>query len=341
MVRAWLFLLCAQVGVARAEGKLGIVNLRFVDVGDQERREWRDAVQRAVEARGLGVVSDANLRYVQSTSGELFDCFTEDRCRTEIGRRLQADLLLSGQISREKDELLGNLALHATDLGTTVKNQVIHCPGCTAAAFRERLGEAVSELITTDRGLQRATLLVRTVPPGAEVRCDGRPVGKAELEVTVVAGAHRLIATHENHDPLEMNVQVKPQERLEVELKLPPRTMHSPPTLPPAPNASWWNIRRIAGVSMMALGAAGLITGIPLLAIDGTCAETLTPPSGAPICYSYHSYTGAGGAFVGLGAALVVVGGVVLLTSRATPAQATLAPVVGPGAVGVVGEVRF
>lgn len=320
------------MGAARADGRVGLVNLRFVDVGDQERRDWRDAIQRGVEARGLQVISDANLKYVQSTSRELFDCFTEDRCRTEIGRRLQADLLLTGQISREKDELLANLSLHAVDLQTTVKNQVVHCPGCTAATFRERLVETVNDLITADRGLHRATLLVRTVPPGAEVRVDGRPVGTAELEVTVVAGPHRLQATHENHDPMEVSIDVKPQERLEVDLKMPPRTSHAPP-LPPEPKVSWWNTRRIAGVAMMAAGLAGVIVGAPLLAIDGSCH--------GDNCPQFWDNKGSGGALVGLGAALVVAGGVVILMSRPQPMRATLAPMVGPGSVGLVGEVRF
>jgi hypothetical protein len=327
---AWLCLLSVQG--AHAEGRVGLVNLRFVDVGDQERRDWRDGIQHGVEARGLQVISDANLKYVQSTSRELFDCFAEDRCRTEIGRRLQADLLLTGQISREKDELLANLSLHAVDLQTTVKNQVIHCPACTAATFRERLVETVNDLITYDRGLQRATLLVRTRPPGAAVRVDGRPVGTGELEVTVVAGTHRLQATHENHDPLEVSVDVKAQERLEVDLKLPPRTSHAPPVVV-APKPSWWTVRRIAGVSMMAAGVAGLIVGIPLIAIDGSCVGTNCP--------NFYDTKGGGGALVGLGGALVVAGGIVTLMSPPQPVRATLLPVIGPGAVGLAGQVTF
>jgi len=139
------------------------------------------------------------------------------------------------------------------------------------------------------------------VPPGAEVRVDGRPVGTAELEVTVVAGPHRVQATHENHDPLEVSVDVKPQERLEVDLKMPPRTSHAPP-LPPEPKVSWWNTRRIAGVAMMAAGLAGVLVGAPLLAIDGSCH--------GDNCPQFWDNKGSGGALVGLGAALVVAGGV-------------------------------
>ena len=84
---------------------------------------------------------------------------------------------------------------------------------------------------------------------------------------------------------------------------------------------------------MMAVGAAGLIAGIPLLAVDGSCA--------GDHCRSFLDTKAGGGALMGVGAALVVAGGLVLLTSRAAPVRATLAPVVGPGAVGLVGEVRF
>jgi hypothetical protein len=326
MVRAWLCLLLLG-GAARAEGRLGLVNLRFVDVGDQDRRDWRDAIQGSVEGRGLQLISDANLHYVQSTSRELFDCFTEDRCRTEIGRRLQADLLLSGQISREKDELLANLSLFAVDLQMAVKNQVVHCPGCAPAVFRDRLVEAVNDLIISDRGLSRATLLVRTIPPEAAVRVDGRPAGIGELEVIVTAGRHKLQATHQNHDPLLVDVEVKPGERLPVELKLPPRTAHVAVIAPV--KTSWWTMRRIAGVTMLAVGAAGIIAGAPLIAISGSCADN--------ICYNFHNDKAAGGALVGLGTALMAVGGLVLLTSPSASVQATL----GPGSIGASGAVRF
>jgi hypothetical protein len=308
--------------VARAEGRVGLVNLRFVDVPDQERREWRDAIQKGVEARGLQVISDANVRYVEGTSRELFDCFVEDRCRTEVGRRLQADLLLTGQISKEKDEWQANLSLYAVDLGTTAKNQVIHCPSCSAATFRDRLVETVNDLITADRTVPRAALLVRTRPPGAAIKVDGRPVGTAELEVTVMAGMHRLEATHENHDPFETTIEVKPQERLEVDLKLPPRTSHAPPSAA-APRQSWWTLRRIASVAMIAAGGALFISGIPLLAIDGGCATDH--------CVFTYDTGGGGGALVGIGAALAVTGAIVLLTARSPQMQASF----GPGSMAV------
>jgi hypothetical protein len=312
-----LVILCAQVGVAFAEGRVGLVNLRFVDVPDQERREWREVMVRGLEGRGLQVISDANLNYVVSTSRELFSCFAEDRCRTEIGRRLQADLLLTGQITREKDELTANLSLHAVDLQMTARNQTIHCPGCSAATFKERLSETVNDLVSYERGLSRATLLVRTRPPGAAVRVDGRPVGTAELEVTVTSGLHRLQAMHDNHDPLEVAVELKPSERLEVDLKLPPRTTRAPLVVAaPPPTTSFWTLRRIAAVAMIAAGGALFLAGIAPLALDGRCATDH--------CVYLYDTSAAGGALMGIGGALAVTGTVVLLTSPRPPVRATL-----------------
>jgi hypothetical protein len=337
-VVAGLVVLCAQVGSALGDPPVvAMVNLRYVDVPDQQRKSWRDAIIAGLEARGLGVTSDANLNYVETTSRELFACFGEDRCRSEIGKRLQATAILTGQISKEKDEWQANLTLHAVDLGFTVKSQTVHCPGCTPDTFKERLIETINDLITADRNLQRASLLVRTRPPGAAVRVDGRAVGTAELEVVVVAGTRRLSATHENHDPLEITVEVKPQERLEVDLKLPPRALHGPvaPLLPPPPR--WWTLRRIAAVAMLAAGGAGVLVGIPLLATSNHCDGPAVMP-----CLYRNGTDSAGGAILGVGAALAVTGALVLLTApRAVLPRATLAPVVGPRSAGLYGEVRF
>ncbi len=332
-VSACLFLCCLQAGAAWAEGRVGLVNLRFVDVPTEEREAWLGALQHEAEARGLQVISEANLRYVQSTSSDLFACAVEDRCRTEIGRRLGADLILTGQISRANNEWLANLTLHAVDLGTAVKSQVVHCPGCTPATFQERLTETVSDLVSADRATARATLIVRTLPPGAAIAVDGRPVGTAECEVTVVAGAHRLEATHDNHDPLKIDVELRAQERLEVDLKLPPRSLLPPSALAAKARRDWWTTRRIAAVAMMAAGGVGVIIGIPLVAIDGSVSWERA-----------HRYgtSAAGGALLGIGAAVAVIGGVVLLTSRGpTPTRAVLAPSVGSSSVGLTGAVEF
>jgi hypothetical protein len=319
---SWLTLLSTLLpATARAEGRVAVVNLRFIDVPDLERKAWSEHIRQALEGRGLEVVSASSIKYVQDTSTELFDCFAEDRCRTEIGRRLQADLLLTGTIAREKDEWQANLTLHATDLGTASKIQPVHCPSCTSATFEQRLMETVSDMVNFDRGLVRGVLLVRTRPPGARIKIDGRPVGQAELEVTVVAGSHRLEATHENHDPLLVTVDVKPRERIEVDLKLPPRTITSvePPPQQPQQRQSWWTTRRIAGVAMAAAGVAMIIASIPLFVIDGTSESHL---------YRYDTAAGAG-ALVGIGSALAVTGGVVLLTSKSPPVKAALAPRAG------------
>jgi PEGA domain len=339
-----LWLACAiSIGVlagnAAAAGRVGLVNLRFVDVPDRDREAWLAAIQKTLETRGLQVISEANLRYVQSTSAELFACFGEDRCRTEIGRRLQADLLLTGQVVHDKDEWQGNLTLHATDLGLTAKNQAIHCPGCSEATFQERLVETVNDLVNADRATARATLLVRTQPAGAAVKIDGRPVGTSELEQIVAAGARHLEVTHENHDPVDMTVETRAGERLEVDLKLPPRTPHPATTLPSVAAApskrAWFTMRRIVGVSMVAAGVVGLVAGIPMAALDGHRVENGV--------FYYGKGIGAGGAALcGIGGALVVTGGLVLLLSRnAEPPRAVLAPVVGPRSAGLAAQVTF
>jgi hypothetical protein len=308
-----LIWLCLQVGVARAEGRVALVNLRFIDVPDEARRQWQDAIVRAVETRGLEVVTDEEMRELQAASHDLFDC-VEARCTSEIGRRLHAELLLSGQISKLNEEWQARLALHAVDLGTTTENQVHHG---SAETFGERLTETVSDLILADRRVARAVLVVRSRPPGAAIQIDGRRVGIAELEVTVPAGRHRLEATHENHDPFGMTFEVGPRERLEIELKLPPRTSHAP-LLQTPPSPMWWTLRRIASVVMIVAGGALLISGIPLLALDGGCATDH--------CVFKYDTGAGGGALVGVGAALAVTGAVVLLTTRDAPVQTALAP---------------
>jgi hypothetical protein len=349
---ALLFCLVLFSTVARADGgRLAIVNLR-VELADAERAQVRATIEGAIKKAGLDLVPELHVQHMQNTAPELFNCFTEDRCRVDLGQRLLADYLLTGSIGKEDDAYVVQLDIFDVQLAT-VKREPAACPRCSAQAFDKRLAAVVENGVRAARQLPRGTLIVRTRPPGAEVKLDQRPVGMSNLELVVAAGTHTVELGGAGRSPISMPIEVKAKERSEVDLKMtvqegplpspptPPTAKHpeqpQPPLVPlqpPTARRSWWRPQRIAGVALVAGGAALALSSIAPFVLDSDCSTE-------GHCYYQRHTQGAGIGLAVAGAAVFVAGVIVILTTPREHVQAALAPMVSPNSAGVVGVIRF
>jgi hypothetical protein len=348
-------LLCPMLVVASTvahadAGRLAIVNLR-IDLPESERAQARATVEAAVKKAGLELVPELQVQHMQSAAPDLFNCFLEDRCRVDLGARLLADYILTGSIDKEDDAYVAQLDVFDVQLATVGKREPAACPHCNAQAFEKRLSSAVENAVRAARQVPRGTLVVRTRPPGAEVKIDQRPVGTSNVELTLAAGTHTVELGGPGRSPISMPVEVKAKERRELDLKMTvregPQPVPPPPTpppiretekhevvIPPPPREGWWRPQRIAGVAIAAGGAALVLASIAPFALDGNC-------SSEGLClYQRHTKT-TGIALAASGAAVAVAGAIVILTTPRKRIQAAVAPVVSPNAAGVVGVLRF
>jgi len=356
MSRFGFVLVCLFVMAPSAHadgGMLAIVNLR-VDLPEAERAQVRALVESAVKKAGLDVVPDLEVQHMQTLTPEPFNCFIEDRCRVEVGRRLQADYLLTGTIGKEDDAYVVQLDVFDVQLAA-VKREPAACAHCSAQAFGKRLAALVENGVRSARQLPRGTLVVRTRPPGAEVKIDQRPVGTSNLELVVSPGMHTVELGGPGRSPISMPIEVKAKERREVELKMnvdqgpttttppPSPPEHAPPTIKPNPEPlpppvvsrrSRWRAQRIAGVTLMAAGGALALISIAPFVLDGDC-------SSEGHCLLQQHTKGAGIGLVVSGAAVAVVGLVVVLTTPRDRVQAVVIPTVNPNGAGIVGAMRF
>ena len=344
----------ACIRSARAEGPLAIVNLKFTEGSDEERATLRAAIERAARDAGVQLVPQTQIDQAAHTSKDLFDCFVEDRCRADLGLTLRAGTILTGLISKEDGAWTATLGLFDVEVATTAKSLQAACPKCGADAFAPRLAKLTSELIRADRQLGRGTIVVRTRPPGAQVRVDDRPVGSSNLEVAVVAGTHVVELRRDGGQPVSMPVEVRARERKPLEVTMPtvsqpvpverpskPRVDEPPPTIvvpPPPPGVpehrAWWKPQRIAGVTILAAGIGLAIASIPLLAIDGKCSD-----EGA--CIFKRDTATPGYALLGSGLGLAAVGGIVLLTTPKHASRSSAAVALAPSFLAVSGRLSY
>jgi len=327
---------------------VAVVDLKFgQEIAPADRAVIRAALDHALERAGLTLISQTEIQYSERSSPELFACLLEDRCRYDLGRRLKANLLLSGSVSREDSAWEIALALFNVDVGAVASTGQRVCTRCGVQAVGKPAGELVAELVRANAARPRGTLVVRTKPTGITVRIDDRPAGTSDLEVPVFAGVHRLaIGAH-----LSTTVDVQAGQRKETDYKIeqqptPPPTP-KPPTPPPTtaptpvPSKPWvaakWRIGVAATVGIVGLGLVGF--GGKFLADDGKGLCTLNPPQRQ--CADVANTTGLGAGLIVGGVALVAASAGWLLHDLVVKPQRerrtlTLAPTLTTEMVGAV-----
>jgi hypothetical protein len=268
-LRLGLLLLCA--GAAGAKERVSILNIKYVDAKPEERKEVKRAVEGAVAEGQAELVSEGMVKTVdaQLLSDE---CQADHRCWVQTAHRLLADLLITGTVAHTAEGWEATFVPFARDLGHPEKSIEARCLRCGASTFAGIAHDRILDLIRANRELARANLVLRSHPPDAALKVDGRDEGKAEQDLTVEAGPHTIEATLPGRLPAKKSETLAPGQRLELMLELPePVVVKPPPPLPPPVEVGWRTPRnfRIIGGALLGVGAICLITGVSLTAIDG------------------------------------------------------------------------
>jgi hypothetical protein len=291
-MRAWSLLFL--VGVAQAQPRVAVVAFKYRDIGADERAKMREAIERAAVQVGLAPVD-----VLEASQPELVRCIGEIRCQSDLGARLDAELLLTGNVAREDGAWVGAIMVVDPALGTGGQVRQVVCPGCSATEFAARLGATAQRLLAAARDLPKGTLAVVTRPKAVEVRVDGRFFGSSDCDGVVAGGTHVVSLGGR----VRLIVEVKPGERRVVEATM-------PELVEPMPSAPAGRPFLVGGGIVVAAGVLSIGAGIGALAVDGDGTCALSPPQRQ--CAALYTTTGLGGALLGAGLAAAIAGTVVL-----------------------------
>lgn len=168
---------------------------------------------------------------------------------------------------------------------------------------------ALPGLLGRVRARGHGVLQIDTTPPGCEVKLGDRVLGSTPLRRTLFVGPAALdircpglVSEHRRVD-----IQAEPPTVLSLSLQAPP----PPPLAPPPPLRKPRPVWRLAlGASAVAVGLGLSGLGVSALSVAGRCIEAVEPPVQA--CPRFYETTGAGGALLGVGAALTISGTLLL-----------------------------
>jgi PEGA domain len=302
--------LAGQLSSSRTTGssareRLAVV--RFDVRGNVPPALGRELGDRLVE--GLAAVSFEVLKPGADAPSPVADregeACRDEGCYRRVAKALNVHYLVSAQIEERQKTFEITLELLSARTGSVVGTNRERCEICGVVEVGEKMFLAASTLRARLEALARAParFVIRTVPSGAAVTIDGKPMGVTPLDVTLAAGERRLLIEREGYSPLERNLSVTRgvDEALDLDLV-------QLPTKFPFKAAGW---------TAVATGAALAAGGIYLLALHGS--EVSCSPSEKDDfnhCPEVYKTNLIGAGLLGTSAVVATLGGVWLYLAQ-------------------------
>jgi len=204
--------------------------------------------------------------------------------------------------------------------GTSLARSREPCDVCGFAEVMQVVDSQAAAIVAQLEVLAREApvLVFESVPDGAQIQVDGELVGATPFERVVSVGLHTVEARIPGYVLERRDVEAVPGMHAIVrfQLEASPR--------PPGRSKSL----RAVGVSALSIGAAAILVGIPLIAIDGRpntldCSGANVDPLGN--CKYLYATGVPGIALASVGGALVVTGIALLVAFRKRPSRANAA----------------
>lgn len=180
----------AEAGLPR----LAVLQFELAEGARVDRLTFSHRLQNVARKRapGLLLVTDANLEALLAAQGtSQAEC--EGTCAVETGRRLGADYVVNGRISRAGDRLVLSMQLHRTADGRLLSGEGVEAAdeGALLGGMTEKADALFAPLARVAAGGGAVQFRAESEPAGAQLLLDGDPACPATpCELPVAAGEH-------------------------------------------------------------------------------------------------------------------------------------------------------
>lgn len=257
-------------------------------------------------------------------------CLREAACLSEVAQRSGAQYALRLRARSEESGGGTQWSFAASFLDPTISiigaEAERSCERCSPEQLDAAVGEVVHKVLAQGIARPRGTLVIRTTPPGADLREGGQLLGRTPYQRAAYAGPHQLSLQLDGYEPQEVALSVEPGQTAsrEAALKEIPEPAPAPlvlPKEPPKPRylAEYRAItvqqprprwRLALGTTALIAGAGLIGLGISALTLDGRCVDQPLATDGA--CREIFRTQAASIGMIG-GGALLGIGGVILI----------------------------
>lgn len=232
----------------------------------------------------------------------------DDACWAELAKAADAELVVVGSVAIVERDYDLRIEVREARGGTVVVRVEQRCELCGIGEAAQRLSDMAAALAAKIDALASAPAVIafESAPSGAAIALDGNRVGKTPLVRDVVPGRYTVSASLSGYRTqtraLDAAAGVQQLVRFEL-VDAQPERVH---------------VRRL-GWALLGLGAAAIVTGAPLVAIDerpvtGRCTGENVNAFG--VCKYRHDTLTGGAVLLGLGTAALVSGAVIAIVTR-------------------------
>jgi hypothetical protein len=321
-----------QTKAAPAGRRYAIAEITFDGPVSAEDRKTLEAnipgtVALIINQEGGELIDYEPIKKALEAHPELRGC-SNDKCSLRLGDLVNANRLLTIRVERTEDSPTQwkwqvRILNFAVDQAQVVGATQVPCVQCKVDDLVHDLSNSFQPVFNADTPKSLCKLSVGSLPPGAAVSIDTVELGETPFEHTLAAGRHTIAVDRERFARGQAEIDCKPRAGMDITFTLDSKQTTSATKdvdlsgqkLFPADNGTIQvpppsKGLRIAGGTLLGVGAAAVIAGAVLVAKnhDGTCTLTGSQTQ----CPERLATLVPGAVTIGLGAA-AIVGGVIAL----------------------------
>jgi len=313
--------LAGRVAELRCQYQLGVVVVSYPPallllsdypgLGGEPQQKLERAVAQAVTAAHLDVLSRAAALVQAPTLGECLGtlgCQSELATQNLVPNALNVKVAMRAGSTADWELQVGLLDASVKELAATQSQECLACSPEQVAAL---LAQMVAEVLKMGLGRPHGTLAIATTPPGAEVFAGPRSLGVTPLSRAQFVGPLDVTVRLPGYRSHPASVAIASGQTATVKLTLVPGSdvVLPPPTVTKTvilPRPRW---RLGVGGAALGVGIGIVALGISAFAVNNQCVPDSYK---GPDCQNVYMTTGIGTG-LGIGGALLIGGGVVLL----------------------------
>lgn len=188
-------------------------------LNERQRASIERSLEDAIEAEHLSAYP-RELAYRQANETSYSACLQMVPCQVRMALQVQLDLVLLARIHGRNGDW--QLVVEVVDaaVGAQAARESRDCRACSLEKVGRELAKVALPPLLKTLSRPKGVLVVRSTPPGSEVRLGDRLIGRTPMERPLWVGRHEITIGSGAAGPVKRSVEIKEGARAEVDVKL-------------------------------------------------------------------------------------------------------------------------
>lgn len=188
-------------------------------LNERQRASIERSLEDAIEAEHLSAYP-RELAYRQANETSYSACLQMIPCQVRMALQVQLDLVLLARIHGRNGDWQLVAEVVDAGVGAQAARESRACRACSLEKVGSELAKVALPPLLKTLSRPKGVLVVRSTPPGAEVRVGDRLLGRTPLERALWVGRHEIAIGSGPAGPVKRSVEIKEGARAEVDLQL-------------------------------------------------------------------------------------------------------------------------